>query len=168
MTATVKVCRVYQMVCPSGWTHRSPEGEYLCSALWPVLIEAAWQSVSLDNNTIKHWGSEKAGRKQAESCEAPVTVKDMSRFKPLVCRDTLYTAWELLISAHLNKQDSGDSAPWKLLSVRKSNLRAAENLPPGFFSPLHLEKQNVALKQTPPPSFADSIYVKKEMLIWCH
>lgn len=128
---------------PSIWVDcQHPEGEHLCLVLRPVLMKTAWQSASSDNNTIKHRGTEGAGRREKERVEAPVTVKDMSRFKPLVCRDTLYPAWELLISTHLNKQDSRDSALWKLCSVRKSNLRAAENLPRGSFL-LHLYKQNV-------------------------
>lgn len=80
---------------PSIWVDcQYPEGEHLCCVLRPVLMKAAWQSESLDNNTIKHGGSREqgAGRREKERVEAPVTVKDMSRFKPLVCRDTLYPA----------------------------------------------------------------------------
>lgn len=78
---------------PSIWVDcQHPEGEHLCLVLRPVLMKTAWQSASSDNNTIKHRGTEGAGRREKERVEAPVTVKDMSRFKPLVCRDTLYPA----------------------------------------------------------------------------
>ena len=47
---------------PSIWVDcQYPEGEHLCRVLRPVLMKAAWQSESLDNNTIKHGGSREQG-----------------------------------------------------------------------------------------------------------
>lgn len=82
------------MVRPSGWTVSSRKENVYACVLRPTLMKTAWQSASLDN-AIKHRGAGK-GRGWRwwlwGLFESPVTAKDMSRFRPLVCRDTLYPA----------------------------------------------------------------------------
>ena len=69
---------------PSIWVDcQHPEGEHLCLVLRPVLMKTAWQSASWDNNAIKHWGTEGAGRREKERVEAPVTVKRHVTFQTL-------------------------------------------------------------------------------------